>query len=128
MKMELKFAIQTRTRMILNALTTQEVTSLLLPVFKFIISNICFLVLVGLLNTLKHECGHCDNLCDDIAYHSQTTTSRLQNASDLWKDVDTKKTGMNVPKWYNKKFIIQILCFHCSQKTIFFKIIGRITK
>jgi len=92
---------------------------LYIPELMLILKNFRCLISVGLLNTLKHECGHCDNLCEDIAYHYQTTTSSLQNASYLWKDVDTKKTNMTVPKWYNKKLILscvstvlsQIICF-----------------
>jgi len=59
-------------------------------------------IAVGLLNTLKHECKHCNNLCRGIAYHYQVTTSGLQNASHLWKDVNTEKTNKAVPKWYSK--------------------------
>ena len=62
-----------------------------------------YCILVDLQSTLKKKCGHCDSLCEDIAYNYETTFASLQDSRHgvtIWKDVHPKMFPNGPPTWY----------------------------
>lgn len=57
--------------------------------------------LVALQKTMEEKCGHCAPLCEDIAYHYETTVADLQDREKLWLDPDpTPSNGVpSIPDW-----------------------------
>ncbi|CAL8109591.1 unnamed protein product [Orchesella dallaii] len=71
---------------------------------------------VDLQETLKQTCGHCDALCEDIAYNYETTIVALQDSMKLWGDPDPENHP-EIPKWANHKMSI-LHIFFGSETTV----------
>lgn len=50
---------------------------------------------------MEEKCGHCAPLCEDIAYHYETTVADLQDREKLWLDPNpTPSEGTpDIPDW-----------------------------